>query len=103
MGDESITLEEYIQLGALLKEARRLVLKISTKRPIHSYRNKQRSKGLYHLDEARCHLEDLMFVEFPQITTLSIFHGGYPMKVLITYDEDFLKIASEGGADIDKI
>jgi len=95
MGDEIITLEEYIQLGALLKEARRLVLKISTERPIHSYRNKQRSKGLEYLDAARCHLENVMFVEFPQITTLSIFHGQYPKKVLITYDEDFSKIASE--------
>jgi len=95
MSEENITLEEYVKLGALLKEARRLVLKISTKRPIHSYRNKQRSKGLEHLDEARCHLENVMFVEFPQITTLSIFHGEYPEKVSITYGENYPKIVRE--------
>lgn len=67
--------KDYEQLGKLLKEAEKIMYAHEWQTPKKAPINKHFEKALKHVSEAKNHLEEMMFIEYPNQATTHIFYG----------------------------
>lgn len=67
--------EDYVKLGTLLKEAERIMWTYEFRRPKKAPINKHFEKAVKHFNEVKNHLEEMLYIEYPNQFTTHIFYG----------------------------
>lgn len=67
--------EDYEKLGKMLKEIEELIWTHELQPPKRSPFNRHFARALNHVNEAKNHLEEMLFIEYPKQATTDIFYG----------------------------